>query len=149
MDDLDEWDSADEVDAGLPTEGGKRVKASSLLWFISSRSYVPMADIRRRFNLFTESGALLRDEEGVVHIGLPRQAAETLLDLKRRRKVDLEYDLEHAARIAVGVYPLRIRLLPPPPPPPIRRPGPPHGPSPRARRPPMRVAQPGSPFSPA
>jgi|GEM_PF-3571978 hypothetical protein len=96
-------------------EQARRVKSSSLLWFISSRPYVPMADIRRRFGLATETGSLLFDEEGAVHIGLPRQAAETLLDLKRKRKVELQYDLEHALRIAVGAYPLRIRLSPPAP----------------------------------
>jgi hypothetical protein len=94
-------------------EQARRLKASSLLWFISSRPYVPMADIRRRFGLATETGTLLHDDEGAVHIGLPRQAAETLLDLKRKQKVELQYDLEYATRIAVGTYPIRIRLAPP------------------------------------
>lgn len=97
-------------------ELGRRVKSSSLLWFISSRPYVPMADIRRRFALQTECGSFLFDEEGSVHIGLPRQAAETLLDLKRKQKVGLQYDLEYATRIVVGAYPIRIRLAPPAPP---------------------------------
>ena len=102
-------------DEQLLLEQARRVKSSSLLWFISSRPYVPMADIRRRFGLATDTGSLLFDEEGAVHIGLPPQAAETLLDLKRKRKIGLQYDLEHAMRIAVGAYPLRIRLSPPAP----------------------------------
>jgi hypothetical protein len=96
-------------------EQARRLKASSLLWFISSRPYVPMADIRRRFGLATEAGTVLHDDEGAVHIGLPRQAAETLLDLKRKQKVELQYDLEYATRIAVGAYPIRIRLASPAP----------------------------------
>lgn len=96
-------------------EQARRLKSSSLLWFISSRPYVPMADIRRRFGLATEVGTILHDDEGAVHIGLPRQAAETLLDLKRKQKVGLQYDLEYATRIVVGAYPIRIRLAPPVP----------------------------------
>lgn len=103
---------AEPFDEDRTVEQGRRVKSSSLLWFISSRCYVPMADVRRRFGLQTDSGTVLRDEEGFVHIGLPRQAAEALLDLQRKQKVGLEYDLEHAARIVVGVFPLRVRLAP-------------------------------------
>ena len=106
-------DVVDLDDAQPLLEQARRVKSSSLLWFISSRPYVPMADIRRRFGLQTETGTFLFDEEGSVHIGLPRQAAETLLDLKRKQKVDFQYDLEYATRIAVGAYPIRIRLSPP------------------------------------
>ncbi|HEV7215109.1 MAG TPA: hypothetical protein VGP33_08270 [Chloroflexota bacterium] len=106
-------DGGDLADAQPVPEQTRRVKSSSLLWFISSRPYVPMADIRRRFGLQTETGTFLFDEEGSVHIGLPRQAAETLLDLKRKQKVDFQYDLEYATRIAVGAYPIRIRLSPP------------------------------------
>ena len=105
---------ANDVDEAEPLlEIGRRIKSSSLLWFISSRPYVPMADIRRRFALQTECGSFLFDEEGSVHIGLPRQAAETLLDLKRKQKVGLQYDLEYATRIVVGAFPIRIRLAPP------------------------------------
>jgi hypothetical protein len=100
-------------DAEPQFEHGRRVKSSSLLWFISSRPYVPMADIRRRFGLQTECGTFLFDEEGPVHVGLPQQAAETLLDLKRKQKVGLQYDLEYATRIVVGAFPIRIRLAPP------------------------------------
>lgn len=128
---LDDDEHGEEPDA-LTGERQRRVKASSLLWFISSRPYVPMADIRRRFDLHTDDGAFLWDDEGPVHIGLPRQAAETLLDLKRKQKVGIEYDLEHAIRIAVGVFPLRIRLAPPPP----RPVGPPRPAAPRPAPPP-------------
>lgn len=121
-------DEARGEEPGAPVgERQRRLKASSLLWFISSRPYVPMADIRRRFDLHTDDGAYLWDDEGPVHIGLPLQAAETLLDLKRKQKVGIEYDLEHAIRIAVGVFPLRIRLAPPP----VRMAAPPQSVAPR------------------
>src|SRR5579864_6940769 len=113
--DANEGAAVDDEEADLsspeepPAGPGRRLKSSSLLWFISSRPYVPMADIRRRFGLATESGTWLRDDDGPIHIGLPAQAAETLLDLKRRGKVELQVDLEYATRIAVGVFPLRVR----------------------------------------
>ncbi len=88
----------------------RRVKASNLFWFISSRPYVPMADIRRRFDLETESGTLVHDERGQLHIGLPKGAADCLLELSRRRKIGLHYDLEFSMRVVVGVYPMRVRI---------------------------------------
>lgn len=88
----------------------RRVKASSLLWFISNRPYVPISDIRRRFDLYSEHGTMLRDEEGPLHLGLPEQAAATILDLRRRNKIEFEYDYAYEMRIVIGVFPLRVRV---------------------------------------
>ena len=112
----------DTPEPALPTEelqGGRsrRVKASNLLWFISSRPYVPMSDLRRRFSLDSEHGIVLHDEQGPLHVGLPRQAAEAILDLKRKNKIGIEYDTHIAMRVAIGVYPLRVRVAPSGPPP--------------------------------
>ena len=90
----------------------RRVKASNLLWFISSRPYVPMSDLRRRFGLDCEHGTVVRDEQGPLHVGLPRQAAEAILELMRKNKIGLEYDYRIAMRVAIGVYPLRVRTVP-------------------------------------
>jgi hypothetical protein len=84
-----------------------------------------MADIRRRFGLHSEHGTLLRDDEGLLHVGLPRQAAEALVELKRKHKVGLEYDHGYEVRIVTGVYPLRIRTGTPLPPRPGQRGEPP------------------------
>ncbi len=99
-------DSEDEAEVAP----ARRVKASSLLWFISNRPYVPISDIRRRFGLFSEHGTMLRDEEGPLHLGLPEQAAATMLDLRRRNKIEFEYDYAYEMRIVIGVFPLRVRV---------------------------------------
>ena len=87
----------------------KRVKSNNLLWFVGGRTYVPLADLRRRFGLPPEDGTCLQDNEGPCHIGLPVQVAEVLVDLKQKGKLGFSYDMEHAFRIVVGVYPMRIR----------------------------------------
>lgn len=99
-------------DIAPPSPRPRRVKASNLLWFISSRPYVPLSDLRRRFGLETEDGTIVHDEFGLVHIGLPKTVAESVLELARRRKIGFQFDLEFSARIVVGVYPMRVRLVP-------------------------------------
>ncbi len=98
--------AVEEAEALVP----KRVKANNLLWFVGGRTYVPLPDVRRRFGLPETEGVLLRDADGALHIGLPLQAAEVLMELREKGKVDFVYDLEHAFRIVVGVFPLRLRL---------------------------------------
>jgi len=93
----------------LPGDGKRRLTASSLYWFISSRHYVPIAEIRRRFQLDATDGTLLSDDDGIIHIGLPDQAARALLDLKKKGKIGLEFAPEYELRIVVGAYPMRVR----------------------------------------
>ncbi len=82
----------------------KRLSKSSLLWFIRSRSYVSVPDIRRRFNLASEEVTPLVSPQGRVFIGLPPDAARILGDLVREGRVGLELQPEIHARAATGVY---------------------------------------------
>jgi len=85
----------------------KRLGKSSLLWFIRSRSFVSIPDIRRRFNLpcaEDEVSAIALSREGTVYVGLPREAAKLLQDLVREEKVGLELEPGIVARAATGVY---------------------------------------------
>jgi len=106
-------DGPQETPAG---DSRRKLKSSSLFWYISSRHYVPIAEIRRRFQLDSTDGTLLTDDDGPVHIGLPEHAARALLDLKRKGKIGLEYAPEYELRIVVGVFPTRVR------PPGVRKP---------------------------
>lgn len=87
----------------------RKLKTSSLYWFISSRHYVPMAEIRRRFQIEQTDGTLLDEEGGAIHIGLPEPVARALLDLVRKGKVGLEFAPEFNLRIAIGTFPMRVR----------------------------------------
>lgn len=83
----------------------KRLSKSSLLWFIRSRSYVSVPDIRRRFNLGVDDEVHpIAGPQGRVYIGLPADAARVLGDLVREGRVGLELQPEIHARAATGVY---------------------------------------------
>ena len=95
----------------------KRLSKSSLLWFIRSRSYVSIPDIRRRFNLDE------RDEvspfvsvQGRIYVGLPSDATRALGDLVREGRIGLELQPGLMAKVAVGAYVVpqpRDRFTPP------------------------------------
>ena len=83
----------------------KRLSKSSLLWFIRSRSYVSIPDIRRRFNL--EEGdevSVIAGGHGRLFVGLPADAARVLGDLLREGRVGLETEPGLLARAVVGAY---------------------------------------------
>jgi len=83
----------------------KRLSKSSLLWFIRSRSYVSVPDIRRRFNLAgNEDVSPISDSQGKVYVGLPMDAARVLGELVREGRVGLELQPGVLARAATGVY---------------------------------------------
>ena len=83
----------------------KRLSKSSLLWFIRSRSYVSVPDIRRRFNL--EAGEDVYPivvSTGRSYVGLPVDAARVLGDLVREGRIGLELRPGLMAKVALGVY---------------------------------------------
>ncbi|HLZ08104.1 MAG TPA: hypothetical protein VKT80_05905 [Chloroflexota bacterium] len=83
----------------------KRLSKSSLLWFIRSRSYVSVPDIRRRFNL--EAGEDVHPivtSTGRSYVGLPMDAARVLGDLVREGRIGLELRPGLMAKVALGVY---------------------------------------------
>jgi hypothetical protein len=83
----------------------KRLSKSSLLWFIRSRSYASIPDIRRRFNLDVDDDVVaVITVHGRIYVGLPSDAARALGDLVRENRVGLELRPGLLARVAVGVY---------------------------------------------
>lgn len=87
----------------------KRPSTSSLRRFITSRPYVPIAEIRRRFGIDDPDCmcCLVRDAE-TVFVGLPEREALKLQDLWQRQEIGLELSVEVHARVVVGIYPMRI-----------------------------------------
>lgn len=83
----------------------KRLSKSSLLWFIRSRSYVSIPDIRRRFNLDAgEDVSAIVGVNGRLFVGLPADAARVLGDLVKEGRVGLETEPGLLARAVVGAY---------------------------------------------
>ena len=89
--------------------GSKRPSTSSLRRFISSRPYVAVAELRRRFALDDPDAVSRLERDGtIVWVGLPEREATKLEDLWRRNEVGLELSVEVNAPVVVGIYPIRI-----------------------------------------
>jgi hypothetical protein len=108
---IEETPSGIAMPRGAPRreEPRRKLKTGSLYWFISGRHYVSLVELRRRFQIELTDGTLLRDNDGVVHIGLPEHVASALFELKRKGKIGLEFAPDFNVRIVIGVYPMRIR----------------------------------------
>ena len=87
----------------------KRPSTSSLRRFITSRPFVTVAELRRRFGLDEpDAMALLRHNGTTAWIGLPEREATKLQDLWDRNELGMELSVEVRAPVVVGVYPMRI-----------------------------------------
>lgn len=87
----------------------KRPSTSSLRRFITSRPYVAIAELRRRFVL-DEPDAMSRLERNgtVAWVGLPDREAAKLRELWLRDEIGLQMSVEVRAPVVVGVFPMRI-----------------------------------------
>jgi hypothetical protein len=87
----------------------KRPSTSSLRRFITSRPYVAVAELRRRFGLDDPDAMTRLERNGTAAwIGLPEREANKLQDLLNRDELGLELSVEVRAPVVVGIYPLRI-----------------------------------------
>ena len=86
----------------------KRPSTSSLRRYLTSRPYIAVADIRRRFGLDPEAMSVVARNGTTAYIGLPEREASKLQDLWQRDEVGMELSVEVRAPVVVGVYPMRI-----------------------------------------
>lgn len=95
--------------AGIPMAASKRPSTSSLRRFITSRPYVTVAELRRRFGLDDpDAMSCLAHDGRQVYVGLPEREALKLDDLLGRGEIGVELSVEVRAPVAVGVYPMRL-----------------------------------------
>jgi hypothetical protein len=84
--------------------------AAQLRRFIKSRPYVPLHELRRRFELNGELDEVAGVEitgRGIVYVGLPMRESLLLAGLVRDGDVGLELSQDPTVPIVVGVYPMR------------------------------------------
>jgi hypothetical protein len=83
--------------------------AAQLRRFIKSRPYVPLHELRRRFELMGELDDVTAVDvpEGRVFVGLPAREAEFVAGLVRDGDIGLELSQDPQAPIVVGVFPMR------------------------------------------
>ena len=87
----------------------KRPSTSSLRRFITSRPFVTVAELRRRFGLDEQDGMVCLRRNGTqAWIGLPEREATKLQDLWDRDEIGVELSVEVRAPVVIGVYPMRI-----------------------------------------
>jgi hypothetical protein len=96
-------EAAAEQQQGTPT-------AAQLRRFIKSRPYVPLHELRRRFELNGDLDEVtpIRTLDGLtVFVGLPERESRLLGDLARDGDIGLELARDPHVPIVVGVYPIR------------------------------------------
>ena len=102
---VDETIAAEEI-----SEAQRGPTAAQLRRFIKSRPYVPLHELRRRFELngdLDEVSAVNMADRGVVYVGLPPRESEFLAGLVRDGDVGVELSHDPTAPIVVGVFPMR------------------------------------------
>lgn len=87
----------------------KRPSTSSLRRFISSRPYVAIAELRRRFVLDEPDAMSRLERDGqIVWVGLPEREASKLQDLWHRDEIGIQLSVEVRAPVVVGIFPMHV-----------------------------------------
>jgi hypothetical protein len=86
----------------------KRPSTSSLRRYLTSRPFVPIADVRRRFGLDSDAMSVVSRNGTTAFVGLPDREAAKLQDLWQRNEIGVELSVEVHAPVVVGIYPMRV-----------------------------------------
>ena len=103
---------APQAHAAPEGENGEEARgatATQLRRFIKSRPYVPMHELRRRFELNGDGDEIapIDTPGGRVFVGLPRRESRFVADLVRVGDIGLELCRDPDVAMVVGVYPMR------------------------------------------
>ena len=111
--------SASAADSSIPIveAGGEPFDAGAqractqaqLRRFIKSRPYIPMHELRRRFELNGEADDVhpIRTPDGLVYVGLPPRESGFIAELVRQGEIGLELSQDPATPVVVGVFAMR------------------------------------------
>lgn len=103
-----------QAETAAPDGGGQDGRASGctqaqLRRFIKSRPYVPMHELRRRFELNGQPDDVtpIPGPDGTIWIGLPQRESGFVAELLRQGDIGVELCRDPSVRIVVGVYAMR------------------------------------------
>lgn len=101
-----------EVDrqAGDDSDVRRGPTAAQFRRFIKSRAYIPLHELRRRFELSGELDEVSPVDlpgHGRVFVGLPPREAEFIAGLVRDGDVGVELSRDPVVPVVVGVFPMR------------------------------------------
>ncbi|HUZ78394.1 MAG TPA: hypothetical protein VMV93_12525 [Chloroflexota bacterium] len=97
----------DPEDEGAAPAKGKKLNAGKLFWFIRSKSYVPIPEIRRRFEISAAEMSTIVDGADTLYVGLPEDAASAVATLRRQQKIGIECSPDFSTHVVIGLYPLK------------------------------------------
>ena len=96
---------------GEPFDAGaqRACTQAQLRRFIKSRPYIPMHELRRRFELNGEADDVqpVRTPDGLVYVGLPARESGFIGELVRQGEIGLELSQDPATPVVVGVFAMR------------------------------------------
>jgi hypothetical protein len=101
---------ATDVSAGGGQSDGQTPTQAQLRRFIKSRPYVPLHELRRRFELngeLDEVTAVEAPDGLTVFVGLPERESQLLAHLARDGDIGLELSRDPHVPIVVGVFAIR------------------------------------------
>ena len=83
--------------------------AAQLRRFIKSRPYVPLHELRRRFELNGDADELsaIETSEGLAIDGLAPREGQMLQELLRQNDIGVEFCRDPSIPVIIGVYPMR------------------------------------------
>ncbi len=99
-----------QTDAEQDDGASRGPTAAQLRRFIKSRPYVPLHELRRRFELngdYDEVTPIVVDDGRNVFVGLPPREAQFIADLVRSGDIGVELCHDPLVPIVVGVYAMR------------------------------------------
>ena len=88
---------------------GHACTAAQLRRFIKSRPYVPMHELRRRFELNGDADEVspIRTPDGTVYLGLHRRESQLIEELCMQGEIGFELCRDPHVPIVIGVYAMR------------------------------------------
>jgi hypothetical protein len=94
---------------GRDSSGGQGCTAAQLRRFIKSRPYVPMHELRRRFDINGEADDVqpVVTRDGRYWVGLPVRESRFLAELVDRGEIGLELCHDPCVNMVVGVFAMR------------------------------------------
>jgi hypothetical protein len=103
--------TVDEITVAEDTGDAQRgPTAAQFRRFIKSRPYVPLHELRRRFELNGDLDDVAQVElhgQGWVFLGLPLRESEFIATLVRDGEIGVELSQDPDVPIVVGVFPMR------------------------------------------
>lgn len=101
-------DAPDAPAEGTGPERGRCTQAQ-LRRFIKSRPYIPMHELRRRFDLGggPDDVSAVRTADGTIWIGLPPREAGFVGELLRQGEVGAEMSHDPEVSVVVGLFAMR------------------------------------------